>query len=77
MIRSMDLPPAPSSSTREWTRPPERARERAQSTVEYVGLAAISATLVSGIAAAIDSAAGEHLGAAIARRLLAVISGTG
>ena len=44
--------------------------------VEYVGLGAISATLVSGIAAAIDSAAGDRLGSVIAERLLAAIAGS-
>lgn len=43
--------------------------------VEYVGLGAICATLVSGVAAAVDSAAGDRVGAAIVRRLLAAISG--
>jgi hypothetical protein len=83
MIPTMDLPPPlpsplppallPDPSPGRKPRPP--ARERASSMVEYIGLGAISATLVSGIAAAIDSAAGDRLGAAIARRLLAAISG--
>lgn len=42
--------------------------------VEYVGLGAISATLVSGVAAAIDSAAGDRLATAIVRRLLGAIT---
>ena len=72
MIGSMDLPPAMTWSLAR-ARARAFARERAQSTVEYVGLAAISATLVSGIAAAIDSVAGDRLGAAIARRLLELL----
>ena len=72
MIGSMDLPPAMTWSPAR-ARARAFARERAQSTVEYVGLAAISATLVTGIAAAIDSVAGDRLGAAIARRLLELL----
>lgn len=55
--------------------PQSSVPERASSTVEYVGLGAIAATLVSGIAAAIDSTAGDRFAAAIVRRLLAAISG--
>ena len=75
----MQPPPDTASPDRAPTlEPPTReppARERASSMVEYVGLGAISVTFVSGVAAAIDSAAGDRLGAAIARRLLAAISG--
>jgi hypothetical protein len=73
MIPAMDLPPVPPARREQQ---PARARERAQSTVEYVGRSAIAATLVTGIAAVVDSAAGNHLGTAIARRLFAVISGS-
>ena len=45
--------------------------------VEYVGLGALATMLVSGLAAAIDSAAGDRLGAAIVKRLISAISGDG
>jgi hypothetical protein len=44
--------------------------------VEYVGLGALATMLVTGIGSAIDSAAGDRLGAAIVRRLLATITGS-
>ncbi|MCW2956437.1 MAG: hypothetical protein JWO69_1306 [Thermoleophilia bacterium] len=44
--------------------------------VEYVGLGALGTMMVTGIAAAVDSAAGDRLGAAIVRRLLSAISGS-
>jgi hypothetical protein len=50
-----------------------REHEDGSSVVEYVGLGAIAAMLVSGIAAALDSGAGERVGAALVRRLLEVI----
>ncbi|MCW2925336.1 MAG: hypothetical protein JWM98_2740 [Thermoleophilia bacterium] len=53
------------------------ARERGSSMVEYVGLGAVATMLVSGIATAIDSTAGDRLGAAIVRRLIDAISGSG
>lgn len=71
----MQPPPARPATRPRLARASERERERASSMVEYVGLGAISATFVSGIAAAIDSAAGDRVGAAIARRLIAAISG--
>jgi hypothetical protein len=52
------------------------APERASSTVEYVGLGALAAMLVSGLAAALDAGAGDRLGAAIVRRLLEAIAGS-
>ncbi|MCW2927897.1 MAG: hypothetical protein JWM86_1865 [Thermoleophilia bacterium] len=58
--------------------PPEpspHARERGASVVEYVGLGAVTSMLVSGVAAALDSAVGDRLGAAIVRKLLAAVSG--
>jgi hypothetical protein len=48
--------------------------ERASSAVEYVGLAALSMMVVSGIATALDGAAGARLGSAIVRHLLAAIT---
>lgn len=54
--------------------PIERARERGATMVEYVGLGAVSAMLVSGIAAALDSAAGDRIGSALVKRLLEAIS---
>ncbi len=50
-----------------------RTSERAASVVEYVGLGALSTMLVSGLAAAFDSGAGDRLGAAVLRRLLEAI----
>ena len=55
---------------------PESESERASSVVEYVGLGALATMLVSGLAAAIDGAAGERLGAALLRRLLEAIAGS-
>ena len=52
-------------------------QERGSSMVEYVGLGALATMLVSGLAAAIDSAAGDRLGAAIVKRLISAISGDG
>jgi hypothetical protein len=79
----MQPPPATTSPDHAPAHPPHPPRpparrlcERASSKVEYVGLSAIAATLVTGIAAVVDSAAGNHLGTAIARRLFAVISGS-
>ncbi len=57
--------------------PRSRERERGSSVVEYVGLGALATMLVSGVAAAIDSAAGDRLGAAIVRRLIAAITDSG
>lgn len=54
-----------------------RIAEAGSSMVEYVGLGALGTMLVSGIAAAVDSAAGDRLGAAILRQLLSAISGEG
>ena len=53
-----------------------RRAERGATIVEYVGLGAVSAMLVTGIAAALDSAAGERLGSKIVARLLEAISGS-
>lgn len=50
-------------------------RERGSSMVEYVGLGAVATMLVSGVAAAADSAAGDRLASAIIRRLVAALSG--
>lgn len=52
-----------------------RPSEHASSTLEYVGLGALATMLVSGLAAAFDSGAGDRLGAAIVRRLLEAIGG--
>lgn len=49
--------------------------ERGSSAVEYVGLGALATLLVSGLAAALDSRAGDRLGAAVVERLLAAIAG--
>jgi hypothetical protein len=54
-----------------------RTDEQASSTVEYVGLGALAALLGSGLAGALDSTAGDRLGAAIVRRLIAAIAGHG
>lgn len=53
-----------------------RSSERGSSLVEYVGLGALSTMLVTGIAAALDSAAGDRLGAAIVRRLIGAVTGS-
>lgn len=52
-----------------------RSSERGSSMIEYVGLGALSGMLVTGLAAAIDSTAGDRIGTAIVRRLLAAVSG--
>ena len=53
-----------------------RARERGSSTIEYVGLGSLATMIVTGIAAAVDSAAGDRVAAAVVRRLIAAVSGT-
>lgn len=60
---------------RDMPRPNIIAAERGSSIVEYVGLGALSALLVSGLAAALDSTAGERLGAVIVQRLIEAIAG--
>ena len=50
-------------------------REAGTSVVEYVGLGAVSALLVSGIAAALDGHAGDRIATAIVKRIIEVISG--
>ncbi|MCW2922432.1 MAG: hypothetical protein JWL76_2306 [Thermoleophilia bacterium] len=55
---------------------PRRLRERGSSTIEYVGLGSLATMLVTGIAAAIDSAAGDRVAAAVVRRLIAAVSGS-
>ena len=52
------------------------AGELASSTIEYVGLGSLATMIVTGIAAAVDSAAGDRLAAAVVRRLIAAVSGT-
>jgi hypothetical protein len=59
----MDPPPPTSTAS----------RERASSTVEYVGLSALSALLVTGAIAALDATLGDRLVSAIAQRLLDAI----
>lgn len=54
--------------------PPGRPAERGATVVEYVGLAALSTLLVSGVASALGSTAGTHVGQAVVRRLVEVIS---
>ena len=49
--------------------------ERGATVVEYVGLGAVSAMLVTGIAAALDSAIGERFGSAVVAKLLEAIAG--
>lgn len=51
-------------------------RERGSSTIEYVGLGSLATMIVTGIAAAVDSAAGDRVAAAVVRRLIATVSGT-
>jgi hypothetical protein len=51
------------------------SREAGTSVVEYVGLGAVSAMLVSGIAAALDGHAGDRIATAIVKRLIDVIGG--
>lgn len=65
-----DDPAAPSG------RAPSPLRERASSTIEYVGLGSLATMLVTGIAAAVDSAAGDRVAAAVVRRLIAAVSGS-
>lgn len=50
--------------------------ENASSTIEYVGLGALATMLVTGVAAAFDSSAGDRLGEAIVRRLIEAIVGS-
>ncbi len=50
-------------------------RERGSSTIEYVGLGSLATMLVTGIAAALDSAAGDRVAAAVVRRLIAAVGG--
>ncbi len=50
-----------------------RDSETASSVVEYVGLGALATMLVTGIASALDSGAGDRIAAHIVRRLLDVI----
>lgn len=57
-------------------RPDRRIRERGSSTIEYVGLGSLATMIVTGIAAAIDSAAGDRVATAVVRRLIAAVSGT-
>ncbi len=59
------------------SRPTQRgdARERGSSTIEYVGLGSIATLLVTGVAGALDSAAGDRVAAAVVRRLVAAVSG--
>ena len=62
---------------RRFVRPFDRSEaERGSSVVEYVGLGAVATMLVSAVAAAVDSAAGDRLGAAIVRHLVEAISGS-
>jgi hypothetical protein len=63
-----ETPPTPDHVAR-------RAGERASSTIEYVGLGSLATMLVTGIAAAVDSAAGDRVAAAVVRRLIAAVSG--
>lgn len=56
--------------------PMRRAVERGSSTIEYVGLGSLATMIVTGIAAAVDSAAGDRVAAAVIRRLIAAVSGT-
>jgi hypothetical protein len=48
-------------------------REAGTSVVEYVGLGAVSAMLVSGIAAALDGHAGNRIATSIVKRVIDVI----
>ena len=49
--------------------------EAASSTIEYVGLGSLATLLVTGLAAALDSAAGDRVAAAVVRRLVEAITG--
>ena len=49
--------------------------ERGSSTIEYVGLGSLATMLVTGVAAALDSAAGDRVATAVVRRLIASVSG--
>ncbi|MCW2972648.1 MAG: hypothetical protein JWN72_921 [Thermoleophilia bacterium] len=49
-------------------------REAGTSVVEYVGLGAVGAMLVSGVAAALDGHAGDRIATAIVKRIIEVIS---
>ncbi len=64
-----ETPPTPDPVTR-------RDSERGSSTIEYVGLGSLATMIVTGIAAAVDSAAGDRVAAAVVRRLIAAVSGT-
>ncbi len=63
------------TSTSVTERRSARSRERGSSTIEYVGLGSLATMLVTGIAAAVDSAAGDRVAAAVFRRLIAAVSG--
>lgn len=52
-----------------------RSSERGATVVEYVGLGAVSAMLVTAIAAALDSAVGEQFGSDVVAKLLEAIAG--
>lgn len=52
-----------------------RRSERGSSTIEYVGLGSLATMLITGVAAAVDSAAGDQLAAAVVRRLIAAVGG--
>jgi len=54
---------------------PRADREAGTSVVEYVGLGAVAALLVSGLAAALDGHAGDRIATAVVKRLIEVISG--
>lgn len=56
--------------------PMRRAGEHGSSTIEYVGLGSLATMIVTGIAAAVDSTAGDRVAAAVVRRLIAAVSGT-
>jgi hypothetical protein len=53
-----------------------RAGERGATLIEYVGLGAVSAMLVTGVAAALDSTIGERFGSIVVAKLLEAISGS-
>lgn len=53
-----------------------RPGEHGSSTIEYVGLGSLATMIVTGVAAAVDSAAGDRLAAAVIRRLIAAVSGS-
>lgn len=61
------------------TKPCERSgslRERGATTVEYVGLAAVSTMLTTGIASVFDSVSGERIGTALVAKIVAIITGS-